>query len=306
MSKIPFTSYGLKGSRGDCPLCQSGKAEPLSRWDRRLKRLPHVKCTECGLIRQEFLPSAEALAAYYRQDYRRDYQNVAQGPTDRHIAKRKAEAEARLVRLRPHLPANGGVIDFGCGSGEFVEACASAGFCAQGFEPGEPYAIHARDRRGLRVENCGWQDFTAPEGGVAAVTSFHVFEHLTDPMAAFRRAASWLAPGGVVYIEVPNMANALNKGFGCLHLAHVLGFGRHSVELMGAMAGMAVVEVFDDYDVGMIFRHGTPRDLDAIKQDARAELQQWTQSRVHRQFWSYTLGKLTGRRRRAIGAVTSA
>jgi 2-polyprenyl-3-methyl-5-hydroxy-6-metoxy-1,4-benzoquinol methylase len=37
---------------------------------------------------------------------------------------------------------------------------------------------------------------------------WHVLEHLDDPAAALARVASWLAPGGVLLLGVPNLASA--------------------------------------------------------------------------------------------------
>lgn len=296
MMKIPLIPYTIAGSRTPCPLCGSEAAESLSRWDRRLKPLQHVKCARCSLIRQTYMPSDAELSAYYRTSYRKDYQNAHRGPSARHIAKRQAESAPRLARLSAHLPPNARIADFGCGSGEFIVAAAARGLDAIGFEPGADYARHAAEKLGLSVQNCGWQDFTLPSGPLDAVTAFHVFEHLTDPLAALQQVKSWLSPDGIAYIEVPNMAVHLKKGFGSLHLAHTIGFSRYSLELLGAAAGMTVVETVNGTDIGMIFRTGTPRDPDQIMADARLELEHWTQSKVHRQYWIYTCQKLVGRR----------
>ncbi len=296
ISRLPLFSYALHGVRTICPICGSDVAEKLSNWDRRLKPLPQVKCVECAVIRHEFMPTSTELDQYYKKHYRSDYQSARKGPSLRHLEKRRSEAVRRLHRLQPHLSAGGQLIDFGCGSGEFVAESIAAGYLARGFEPGQNYAAYALNERSLPVENCGWRDYIVLGSGVAAVTSFHVFEHLADPLSAFQRAASWLAPGGVLYVEVPNMANSLKKGFGCLHMAHVVGFGRFNLELMGALAGMSVVETFNDYDIGLIFQKGVPRDFEEIKHDARTELSIWTQTTVNRQFWLYTLSKLSGRR----------
>ena len=96
------------------------------------------------------------------------------------------------------------------------------------------------------------------------------------------------------------MAKALYKGFGCLHMAHTIGFGRFSLELLGAVADMAVVEIIEGFDIAIIFKPGTPRDGEDIMADARMELDEWTQTRVHRQYFTYTLGKLTGQRPAAL------
>ena len=300
MLKIPLIPYPFTGEHCLCPLCGSDEAAELSRWDRRLKPLKQVKCAHCSLIRHAAMPTEAELTEYYRASYRSDYQNMRSGPSARHISKRSIEAARRLEALARHLPSHASVIDFGCGSGEFVEAAISRGFSAAGFEPGADYASYASQTRGLPVENCGWQDYAPPPNSAAAVTSFHVFEHLTDPVSAMLRIRSWLTPDGLVYIEVPNMAKALYKGFGCLHMAHTIGFGRFSLELLGAVADMAVVEIIEGFDIAIIFKPGTPRDGEDIMADARMELDEWTQTRVHRQYFTYTLGKLTGQRHAAL------
>jgi SAM-dependent methyltransferase len=41
-------------------------------------------------------------------------------------------------------------------------------------------------------------------GRFDVVTAFHVLEHVPDPVAMLRRMLQWLAPGGVLIVEVPN------------------------------------------------------------------------------------------------------
>ena len=171
-----------------------------------------------------------------------------------------------------------------------------SGALASGFEPGNLYASYAREQKGLDVQNCGWENYECKKK-LDVVTAFHVFEHLTDPLRAFKKAISWLNLSGLIYIEVPNMANALKlKGFGSLHMAHTIGFGRYSLELLGAYSGMVPLEVFDDFDIGIIFKKGQPRPLEEIKKNSIDEFNNITSKQVKKQFWLYSTSKLFGKR----------
>ena len=296
MKNLPFTKYSLTGSPVACPICGNTKRTIISKYDRRFKILPHSKCDECALVRHELMLSDEQLSEYYSKNYRTDYQWVNSGPTSKHIEKRRSEAKNRLNKLRSHIRKNPKVLDFGCGSGEFIELTNEMGALACGFEPGNLYSSYARDLKGLDVQNCGWENYECKEK-VDLVTAFHVFEHLTDPLKALQKAVSWLKTNGLIYIEVPNMANGLNlKGFGSLHMAHTIGFGRYSLELLGAFTGMVPLEVFDEYDIGIIFKNGQPRPLEEIKKDSINEFSNLDLKQVNKRFWFYSAGKIFGKR----------
>jgi len=296
MKNLPFTKYSLTGSSVACPICGNANRTIISKFDRRFKILPHSKCDECSLVRHEFMLSDEQLAEYYSKSYRNDYQWVNSGPTSKHIEKRVSEAKTRLNKLQPHLKKYPKVLDFGCGSGEFIDLMQESGALASGFEPGNLYASYAREKKGLDVQICGWENYECKEK-LDVVTAFHVFEHLTDPLRAFKKAISWLNVNGLIYIEVPNMANALKlKGFGSLHMAHTIGFGRYSLELLGACSGMVPLEVFDEFNIGIIFKKGQPRPLEEIKKNSIYEFNNITSKQVKKQFWLYSTSKLFGKR----------
>lgn len=296
MKNLPFTKYALTGSPVVCPICGGTKRTIINKYDRRFKILPHAKCEACALVRHEFMPSDKQLSDYYSKSYRRDYQMVSSGPTLKHIKKRVSEAKSRLASLEPYLKKNPKVLDFGCGSGEFIELLQSKGALSQGFEPGELYASYARDQKGLSVQNCGWENYEC-EDKMDVITSFHVFEHLVDPQKAFQKAVSWLEPDGLIYIEVPNLANLLNlKGFGSLHIAHTLGFGRYSLELLGAYNGMTPLKVFDEFNIGIIFKKGDPRSFSEIRQNSIDEFKHLNAKQVNKNFWLYSASKLVGKR----------
>lgn len=290
MKFLPFTSYPVTGGSTPCPVCTEVEYTSVSQWDRRFKSLHHVKCDCCALVRHMPLPDDATLEKYYAQEYRSDYQNVST-PTKHHRDKRLLEASRRVEKLSTKLSTGTRLLDFGCGSGEFIETCNAKGALTTGFEPGEGYSEYARETMGLNVVTGSYQQLDFDEK-FDVITSFHVFEHLVDPLTAIEKMKTWLKPNGLIFIEVPNTNHSLLKGFGCLHFAHTLGFSRYSLEYLGAKKGLKISVVFNEFDIGIVFENGEPRSLIDIAEDGQQEMKKWTQSSVHRQYWRYTFSKL--------------
>jgi SAM-dependent methyltransferase len=109
---------------------------------------------------------------------------------------------ARFDRRRLTLlgPPSGALLDVGAGRGRFVSHAREAGWDARGIEPSAREDAPNVDRVGIEAAD------VAP-GSLAAVTLWHVLEHLEDPAAALHRIAGWLRPGGVLLVGVPNLAS---------------------------------------------------------------------------------------------------
>lgn len=228
---VPFTPYAYQGRAEACCLCGARDTLPLSAHDRRLKRLTTVICAGCGLLRTDPMPTEAELADYYRHHYRADYQLVGTKPPRRHLARTRAEAARRVALLG--LPPGAHVLDYGSGSGEFLEAGARAGWRMEGVEPGEAYSTHARGQGAVVHPR-----LPSDAGPFDAITAHHVFEHLRDPLAVLRELVAALKPDGVVYLSVPDMGPNRRPAFDRLHFAHVHGFVPETLDLLAAQAGL--------------------------------------------------------------------
>ena len=251
---LPFTAYPYRGEVVNCPVCDSDQGTQVANLDRRLKRLTTFGCDNCGLLFTNPMPTDAELENYYTRLYRRDYQGASTTPKNKHLVKRKREAAARANLLVELLQPGSKTLDVGCGSGEFVGKMLSLGHDAFGFEPGESYGRYAKSIYGDRVRIQSWQDAEYHDK-FDLVSCFHVLEHLRNPMAALQWMASMTAPGGLIYIEVPDVG-AVNpsKGFGGLHFAHVIGFNHFNLLLAGALANLQPKVVVSQ--TGIIFEHG--------------------------------------------------
>jgi SAM-dependent methyltransferase len=80
-----------------------------------------------------------------------------------------------------------------------------------------------------------------PPGRFDVITAFHVIEHLPEPLGTLRRMVEWLAPGGLIIVEVPNVSGVGGRLFGRYWSG--LDFPRHLVhfrpETMTAMVERA-------------------------------------------------------------------
>jgi SAM-dependent methyltransferase len=160
------------------------------------------------LIRLEPRPSPAELANYYPPEY--------WYAPDQDAASRFEEAYRRFV-LRDHLNfvqraledsgENGLVVDIGCGGGLFLRMLRERGFPVLGLETSQSAAKAAWMRNRVAVI-CGDLSKSPVERGTcAAVTMFHVLEHLHDPVGYLRSARDLLLPGGRLIVQVPNASS---------------------------------------------------------------------------------------------------
>jgi SAM-dependent methyltransferase len=117
--------------------------------------------------------------------------------------------DRQRLALLAHAGARppGRLLDVGAGRGRFVAQARAAGWYAHGIEPSRRGVEGAR-ARGIELVSGGIDDAPVPPASLDAATLWHVLEHLDDPGEALERIASWLRPGGMLVVGVPNLASA--------------------------------------------------------------------------------------------------
>jgi 2-polyprenyl-3-methyl-5-hydroxy-6-metoxy-1,4-benzoquinol methylase len=121
---------------------------------------------------------------------------------------------ALLVPLRLKLdyygrhlsPGKGGrLLDIGCGNGDFVALARSMNWEAEGLDP-DSGAVAACRQRGIPVTEGFVSDLDTRRrhGYWHAVTMSHCLEHVPDPQSMLRDVHAMLAPGGTVWMGLPN------------------------------------------------------------------------------------------------------
>ena len=99
------------------------------------------------------------------------------------------------------------VLDVGCGGGLFLEMLRRRGHKVAGLDFSLAAAATAWRHHGVPVICGSLSSPPLPKSSCAAITMFHVLEHLYDPAAYLDAAHSLLAADGRLIVQVPNVAS---------------------------------------------------------------------------------------------------
>ncbi|MBP9699679.1 class I SAM-dependent methyltransferase [Candidatus Woesebacteria bacterium] len=157
------------------------------------KTIPYYSCSHCGHIF-----STRVLEKPYE-----DYQHVEKYEKWREYL---GNVFSRRVTDIQKYVENGKALDVGCSLGFFLNVLKAHGFQAEGLEPSAD-AVKLCKKQGLRVYKGYLGDPLPKSGNYDVVILNHVMEHLKDPRKGCRDIYKYLKPGGVVFIESPNIAS---------------------------------------------------------------------------------------------------
>lgn len=133
------------------------------------------------------------------------------------------------------------VLDVGSGLCVFLARMKAAGWEGTALDPDPRQSRHAREVVGVKAVQA---DFMKAEGiGRFDLVTFNkVLEHAEDPVAMLARAERFLAPGGKVYVELPDGEGAMKDGPGReeFFIDHHHVFSAASYAVLAARAGFRV------------------------------------------------------------------
>jgi SAM-dependent methyltransferase len=199
-----------------------------------------VRCTECGHMQLSPMPADAELESAYAEAASEDYVDEEAG--QRETARRTL---SRIEAVRGGR--RGRLLDLGCWVGFLLAEATAGGWEGVGVEPSAFAAAYARDRLGLDVRT--EELFTAelPAGSFDAIVLGDVIEHLPDPAAALDRITTLLAPGGVLWMALPDAGSRLARAMGprwwSVLPTHVQYFTRGSIATLLRRRGYEVVAI---------------------------------------------------------------
>ncbi len=176
----------------------------------------------------------------------------------------REEIKERFKTYLPYVETirDGLVIDLGSGRGEWLELLNEAGIKARGVEDNR-IAIEQCRKRNLDVvdEEALVHLRSLADGSVAAVTGFHIIEHvpIDGLITLLDEVMRVLRPGGLVIFETPNPENVLvGSNFFYLDPTHHHPLPSELMEFLLESRGFDRVEVLNlhPWDAGRVAGEG--------------------------------------------------
>ena len=199
-----------------------------------------VQCVRCRTVRLDPRPSPEEMSLHYTATtYARTEEEDQSELTERlnaytqRLVTRILEQLERFEQSHSSVPKN--VLDVGCGDGRFLAQMCEEGWETAGLETDSVATRMAQERNPqATITETSLDKANLPQGAYGLVTLHHVLEHVPHPRETLEQAYNLLAPGGMLFLALPNIASIEAKVFRStwcpLDLPrHFWGFQPHSL-----------------------------------------------------------------------------
>jgi SAM-dependent methyltransferase len=239
-----------------CYLCGSTDLRKLTG---RLRNGPGtvLVCDSCGLAVLE--ARTEGLREFYDGDYRKKYGPDLTRVSDYEVIFRAylPFQERRLDLVRPFLGPGKRLLEVGCSTGHFLAQVRDLVGGAVGVDYDSGAASFAAERCGVTTYGCDLAETPLEHGSFDIVCAIQTMEHVPDPAGFAAMLGEYLKEDGVLYIEVPNLADPLMALYDngayrdfYFHEAHLYYFTAQSLSAVMERAGFrGRIAFFQDYNL---------------------------------------------------------
>ncbi|ACS78937.1 class I SAM-dependent methyltransferase [Maridesulfovibrio salexigens] len=235
-----------------CPTCGQG----TSKFWKMKSGFPIMRCSRCGLAHLQYIE--QSVNELFFNDSAKDTQQEHINNTkkdnsssnkdkieywsfpnfySKHSAVFEHFFEERLKKIRSMTPQINSLLDIGCGYGFFLKHASETIPIVEGIELNKKIATYAKNQFGLNVHCIPVEEFHCDKKFDCLVMC-DVLEHLENPVAILRSCQSLLNPGGILFIQVPNLTGfrlPMGHSWGLPH--HIWQFNPNSLKSILQKAG---------------------------------------------------------------------
>ncbi|MCC5918686.1 MAG: class I SAM-dependent methyltransferase [Cryomorphaceae bacterium] len=190
----------------NCPICNSDKHTLHIRpyhWRKTKKEFSVVQCENCNTLYTLDAPSEENIAPYYDSETYISHTDAKKSMFDKVYGVVKQYMLGQKWKwMKPFVP-RGTLIDYGAGSGAFVDFLHKIKRDAKGYELSEAARENGKKLYGVEIEPPE-KIHQLDDNSIAGISLWHVLEHLYDPIEKIKMFHGKLCVKGALIIAVPN------------------------------------------------------------------------------------------------------
>lgn len=218
-----------------------------------------VKCCKCQLVFTNPRPTPDSIGKYYKSDDYISHTNTASNAINlAYKIVRKITLRQKYKLIEKYI-SRGDILDFGCGTGHFLNIFKNKGWEIAGVEPD---AKARKQAAVLTKENIYSRiDEIDTNSRFEIITAWHVIEHVHELRKTLKLIYHRLVPGGYAFIALPNH-NSMDAMKYKEHWAaydvprHLYHFSQHSFQRFAKALKFQLVDkqpmIFDSFYVSIL------------------------------------------------------
>ena len=202
------------------------------------------QCQTCKLGITTPRPADHDLHQYYLSDDYISHSNKGTTLVDKvYLIARSFTLKWKLRIIQQGNTTPGKILDYGCGTGEFLSACRNIAWSTVGVEP----SLAAREQAKKTTGSPIYESLqTVTDDNFTVITLWHVLEHVSDLDQTLSLLKSKLAENGTIFTAVPNHSSWDGQHYkehwaGYDTPRHLWHFSRETMKTLITKNGMKVM-----------------------------------------------------------------
>ncbi len=233
------------------------------------------KCNKCEVLHTKPVPEEDQMQNFYQSPgYISHTVKPATFFEKAYFFIRKRMIKRKIRYIEDHFGGKPKILDYGCGTGEFLKKCIEKGWKGFGFEPGENARKIAQDKTKINIMINRDQLNEFSERPFDVITLWHVIEHVADPDKAMICINDILKKNGLLVLAVPNYDSYDAKHYkeswaGYDVPRHLYHFNERSMKILGEKYGFQLINkkplIFDSFFVSLLSEQNSNLLIKIIK-----------------------------------------
>ncbi len=230
-----------------CPICsgQSFKHVLVTRdYTVSQKDFSLQQCENCKFLVTNPRPDNHTIDQFYQSDKYISHSGGSRSLIDQvYLQARKLTLRSKLNLIHKYKKT-GTLLDYGCGTGEFLQHMQSHQWAIDGVEPSEK----ARQKAYQLTTHDINKELVAISKKFDVITLWHVLEHVHNLNEKVLELKSHLNQDGIIFIAVPNYESADSKKYGAYWAGydvprHLWHFTKTSMISLLSKNGLQVIHI---------------------------------------------------------------